>query len=895
VVVSEATRNLCEGYFTLKAVGPTKVKGINEPVSVYEVTGLGPLRTRLQRSAHRGLTKFVGRHREMEAMRVAAEQAHAGHGQIVAAIAEAGAGKSRLFFEFKTVSRSGWLVLETFSVSHGKASAFLPIIELLHNYFQLGSDDNARVRREKIAGKVMMLDRGLEDSLPYLFGLLGIGEGGDPLAQMDGQVKKRRTLESIKRILLRESLNQPLMIIFEDLHWIDEETQAFLNLLADSIGTAKILLLVNYRPEYSHSWISKSYYTQLRLDPLGKESAEEMLAALLGDSLELERLKQVIIERTEGNPFFMEETVQVLLDQGALVRNGVVKLTKPIGELKIPPTVQAILAARIDRLPSGAKDLLQNLAVIGREFPLSLIRAVVRRPDDELNRMMSELQLGEFIYEQPAVGEFEYVFKHALTQEVAYGSVLVERRKQLHEKIGAALERQYEKSTDDHLDELAHHFGLSGNPEKALEYHERAGLRAAERSANQQAARYLNIALDLLGRQPGSPARDRRELGIQTALGPITMVVKGWAARETEQVYLRADELARQYGTVAQQFSALVGLFGIPFVAGRMHEAQERLRATQRFVELHPDPELMLEARHHEWSLGLTRGELEESSRSIDQGLAIFETLRSTRTPIYSAHHPAVCAHGWGGIAVWLRGFADEARTRADKSMSLARELDDPPSITYALGTRAQLHRLMREVQPALQAAEATITIAEQTGFLYFLSHARIVKGWALVHLDTSEEGLDEIREAIASLSASSSVMFLTAGFAALAEAYGIVGRFEEAVNTVTEGLELVRRGGECWWEADLNRLRGELLLMRSASSVADARSCFERAIQIARAQTAKSLELRATISLARILRDTNRRDEARATLAAIYNWFTEGFDTADLKEAKALLDELSR
>ena len=292
------------------------------------MTGLGPLRTRLQRSAGRGLTKFVGREREMEALRHAAEQAKSGHGQIVAAMAEPGVGKSRLFFEFKATSQSGWMVLETFSVSHGKASAYLPVIDLLHGYFKITGEDDQRARRAKVTGNVLTLDRSLEDTLPYLFSLLGIVEGNDPLAQMDGQIRKRRTLDAIKRILLRESLNQPLMVIFEDLHWIDEATQELLNLLADSIGTAKILLLVNYRPEYSHHWNSKTYYTQLRLDPLGKESAEEMLTALLGDGNDLMPLKRMIIERTQGTPFFMEEMVQALFDEGALARNGMVHLTK---------------------------------------------------------------------------------------------------------------------------------------------------------------------------------------------------------------------------------------------------------------------------------------------------------------------------------------------------------------------------------------------------------------------------------------------------------------------------------------------------------------------------------------------------------------------------------------
>jgi len=281
IAATEVTRRLCEGYFILKTLGATKVKGVSEPVNVYEVMGLGPLRTRLQRAAGRGLTKFVGREREMETLRHAGEQAQSGHGQIVAVMAEPGVGKSRLFFEFKATSQSGWMALETFSISHGKASAYLPVIDLLRNYFKIASEDDERTRREKVAGKITMLDRSLEDTLPYLFSLLGIVEGVDPLVQMDGQIKKRRTLEAIKRIILRESLNQPLMIVFEDLHWIDEQTQDMLNLLADSIGTAKILLLVNYRPEYSHQWNNKTYYTQLRLDPLDTECADEMLTALL--------------------------------------------------------------------------------------------------------------------------------------------------------------------------------------------------------------------------------------------------------------------------------------------------------------------------------------------------------------------------------------------------------------------------------------------------------------------------------------------------------------------------------------------------------------------------------------------------------------------------------------
>lgn len=486
IATTDTVRRLCDGYFALKDLGPTRVKGVSEPIHVFEVTGLGPLRTRLQRSAGRGLTKFVGRQREMDAMQHAGEQAKAGHGQIVAAVAEAGVGKSRLLYEFKVRNQAGWMVLEAFSVSHGKASDYLPVLDLLHTYFGIEAEDSGRKRREKVAGKIAILDRTLDGALPYLFALLGIDESDDPLADIDGDVARRRTLEAIKQILLRESLNQPLMVVFEDLHWVDEHTQALLDMLADSIPTARLLLLVNYRPEYSHQWSSKTYYTQLRLDPLGRESAEEMLSSLLGDGDDLAALKRLIIEKTEGTPFFMEETVQVLLDEGALVRNGETKLTRPLAELKIPPTVQAILAARIDRLPSDAKELLQVLAVIGREFPLPLIRALVPKSDDEISRLLHDLQLGEFIYEQPTVGDEEWVFKHALTQEVAYNSVLLEQRKFLHERIGQALETLYAVSIDDHLTELAHHYGRSTNVDAGMLYLTQAGKQKMDEARRQR-------------------------------------------------------------------------------------------------------------------------------------------------------------------------------------------------------------------------------------------------------------------------------------------------------------------------------------------------------------------------------------------------------------------------
>ncbi|MGC2305920.1 ATP-binding protein, partial [Candidatus Binatus sp.] len=896
IAISEQARKLVDGYFALKPLGPTKVKGVTEPVNVYEVTGLGPLRTRLQRSAGRGLSKFVGRQAEMDALKRAAEQAKTGRGQIVATMAEAGTGKSRLFFEFKAKNLSGWMVLETFSVSHGRASAYLPVLDLLHGYFHIVAEDDPRTRREKVNGRIVTLDPALEDTRPYLFSLLGIVDGDDPLSQMGAPVKRRRTLDAIKRILLRESLNQPLMVIFEDLHWIDEATQEFLNLLADSIGTAKILLLVNYRPQYSHQWGSRTYYTQLRLDPLGQDSAEEMLSALLGSGVDLAQLMRVIIEKTEGNPFFMEETVQVLLDEGALVRNGAIHLTRPIAELKIPPTVQGILTARIDRLPHDAKELLQTLSAIGREFPLSLIRTAFPKPEGELNRTLDDLQLGEFIYEQPAVGDTEYIFKHALTQEVSYNSILHERRKHLHEYIGAALEKLHSSSIDDHIDGLAHHYGRSGNSLKALEYQERAGRQAVQRSAYGEATRNFTVALEFLQRLPPSAERDQRELALQTSLGPVLMATRGWSALETEWAFRRAEELAETGGTPDQRFALLVGLFGIFYVGGNLTAAREWLKEILEFTKQYPQPAFVLETCHHEWSAALSAGELDAAQQHVDRGLALYEAqLRSVPIPLYTAHHPAVCGHGWGALVLWLHGFSDAARRHANRSISLAQELEDPLSLAWALNTRALVHQVMREVQPSLEVAEAAITKAEEMGFLHVLWNARIAKGWALAELGRTEEGVAQIHEAIAALSAARAELWLTQDLAVLAEVYAGARRLDEGLKTVAEALDLVQRSGESFWEAEIHRLRGELLMRQNPSDCVGAKQCFELAIQTAHKQGAKSLELRSTTSLARLLRDTNRRDEARTMLAEIYNWFTEGFDTADLKDAKTLLEELGR
>jgi tetratricopeptide (TPR) repeat protein len=815
-------------------------------------------------------------------------------------MAEPGVGKSRLFFEFKATSQSGWMVLEGFSVSHGKASAFLPVIDLLWNYFKITSDNDERTRREKVTGRVLALDRSLEDALPYLNGLLGLTDQNNQIAQIEAQTRKRRALEAIKRIILRESLNQPLIVIFEDLHWIDSESQAFLNLLTDSIGTARILMLVNYRPEYRHEWGHKTYYTQLRLDPLGKESADEMLSALLGDGRDLTPLKRLIIDKTEGNPLFMEKIVQALFEEEMLKRNGAVKITRSLNQLKIPSTVQDILAARIDRLGPDQKDLLQTLAVIGTEFKLCLVRTVIAKPEEELERMLSALQLSEFIYEQPASGDTEYIFKHALTHDVAYKSVLNERRRVLHERIGAALESIYTASLDDHVAELAHHYARSGNPGKGVEYCLRAVKQCVDRGSFAEAVAQFETGLEQLQKLPDDDPRAELELDLRNAAFPALWNIKGWASPEAEQSSARGMELCQRPGiNWEKSWLALLGIFLV-------HQTRPDLRkACEIGAELVAQAEQRGSAEHIASAADLLAGakmysgDLELAARCYDREWAMWESIAKPATgltrhlaglpplPLSQAFNRLTSA--WN---LWFLGYPDRALERLSIATAIANESGSKLVMEFVHFFAIFIYELRRELEHMKERAEATMVLSTELGSVNRRGTSEIFLGWVDAMAGNLDSGIARMQHNLSELRASSEAIndyFL----ALIATALGKTGRFDEGLRTIDEAFPFIERTGQRVYEAEVHRLKGELLLAQDATNAAQAEHSFRAAIEISRRQKAKSWELRATTSLARLLGKQGKRNETRAMLAEIYNWFTEGFDTADLKDAKALLDEL--
>ena len=500
ILITTETLRLVEGYIRATPLGPVPMKGLDAPVEVFELVGASCIRRRLQATAARGLTRFVGRDTEFAALVQALERAGAGHGQVVAVVGEAGVGKSRLVYEFlHSHHTQGWRVLESASVSYGKATPYFPVLDLLRRYAHVDERDDARTIRAKVTGQLLTLDEALQDTIPPLLALLDALPDDSPFLALDPPQRRQRTLAAFKRVLLRESQVQPVLVVFEDLHWLDTETQALLDSLVESLPTARLLLLVNYRPEYQHSWGGKTYYAQLRLDPLPPASADALLQALLGDDSSLEALTPLLIARTAGNPFFLEESVRTLVETGVLVgAPGAYRLAQALPAIQVPATVQAVLAARIDRLPPEEKHLLQTAAVIGTEVPLPLLQTIAELPEATLHRGLAHLQAAEFLYETRLFPEQVYTFKHALTHEVAYGGLLQERRRVLHARIVEALEALARDRVAEQIDRLAHH-ALRGEVwDKALVILPQAGDKATTRSAFREAVACWEQALTAL-------------------------------------------------------------------------------------------------------------------------------------------------------------------------------------------------------------------------------------------------------------------------------------------------------------------------------------------------------------------------------------------------------------
>jgi len=885
------TLTLAEGYVAVKSIGPIPVKGLAEPVEVYELMGAGAARTRLQAARARGLTRFVGRDTELDQLRRAADETRRGRGRIVAVVGEPGVGKSRLYYEFiHSHHVQDWLILEAGSVSYGKATPYLPLADFLRSYFKIDARDDIRGIRIKVTGGLLTLDEALKDTVPVALWLLDALPEDSPILALEPAERRRQTLAAIKRILLRENQVHPLMLVFEDLHWIDSETQAFLDSLVESLPASRILLAVNYRPEYRHGWANKTYYGQLHIDPLPPESAEDLLDALVGRDPSTGSLKRLLIERTEGSPLFLEESVRTLVETRALVgERGAYRLVQAPDALQVPATVQAIIAARIDRLDPQEKRLLQAAAVVGTHVPFAILQAIVDVDEEALRRCLAQLQTAEFVYEAQLFPDLEYAFKHALTHEVAYGSVLQDRRRALHAATVEAIERLYADRLPEHVERLAHHAARGRVLPKAVQYLREAGLKAVNRSANREAIAYFEEALVLLDELPQTTQTLTEALEIRMALGPALIAVKGAPSPEVEALYVRALQLVDQLEASASRFPALWGLWYVNFTRGRYPEALaagERLLETARCSD---DTGQLLEAHHALWPTLSSMGRPFQAIRHIEQGLGLYDRDRHARSAfLYGGHDPGACCRWHLAKNRWVLGYPDRALKDLQDAYRLVDELEHPLTTIIALWHGAWLHCQRGERELALAEVDRLILLTELHGITVYRDHANILLQ-TMKRERTSIDTIAELHRQVGSMQIAAYRRVVC--LCTLAEVCAESGYADEGIR-VLRSIPEEHRGA--FAAPEILRLEGELLLKREQPALAEAKRHFSEAVELARGRGEKSLELRAATSLARLLGREGRREEAHATLAGVYGWFTEGFDTADLKAAKALLETLA-
>jgi predicted ATPase len=874
ILLTAATLRLVEGLVQVNALGPVPVKGLVEPVEVFELVGASTLRRRLQVAAARGLTRFVGRQPELAALQQALERTGTGHGEVVALVGEAGVGKSRLVYEFVHAHHTrGWLVLESASVSYGKATPYFPVIDLLKRYTHVEDQDDTRTIRAKVTGQVLTLDETLHGAIPALLSLLDALPEDSPFLALDPPQRRRQTLEALKRVFVRESQVQPLLLVFEDLHWIDTETQAWLDSLVESLPTARLLLLVNYRPEYQHGWGSKTYYTQLRLDPLPPTSAEVFLQALVGHDTSLAPLTQLLIARTQGNPFFLEESVRTLVETGVLVGDrGAYRLTQALPTIQVPATVQAVLAARIDRLSPEDKRCLQTAAVIGTEVPLPLLQAIAEVSEEALQRGLEHLQAAEFLYETRLFPEREYIFKHALTHEVAYGSLLQERRRLLHARIVEALEALAGEQRDevasgrspDQIERLAHHAMRGEVWDKALVYCRQVGEKALARSAHCEAVGYFEQALSALQHLPEQ--RDTHEQAIDLRLALRSALLPSGeserilvALREAEALAVALDD-PRRLGQVS-------GFLSIHFGNRGAHD--QAIPAAQRALALATasgDVVLYALANLYLGQAYVDQGDYRRAIDCCEQTVASLDGVRRyERSGQFFL--PAVRSRTLLALGHAELGTFAEGRAFGEEGLRIAEAVDHPASLMSASLGVGRLSLRQGDLPRALPLLERAMGLCQDVGFLLFFPGTAAALGAAYTLAGRSADAVALLTQTLEQTMATERVLARCS--LPLGEAHLLAGCLEEAQALAERALTLARAYQERGNQAYALRLLGESAARRDPPDVEPAASHYRQALALAEELGMRPLQAHCHRGLGTLYARLGQWEQARPALDA--------------------------
>jgi class 3 adenylate cyclase/tetratricopeptide (TPR) repeat protein len=811
IVISSTTLELVEGFVQVRPLGPVAVKGLDAPLEVFEVTGAGTVHSRMEAAATRGLTPFVGREAELATLNRALETARAGRGQVVALVGEPGVGKSRLFWEFIHSHRThGWLVLEGGTASYGKSSVYLPVIDLLKSYFQIEARDEQRRIVEKVTGKVFSLDRALEPGLPAFLTLLDVPVDDPKWQALDPPARRQRTLDALKRLLIRESQVQPLSLALEDLHWVDSETQGFLDSLVESMPTASMLLLVNYRPEYQHAWSNKSYYTQLRIDPLPPSSCEDLLDGLLGKDESMRPLKQSLIKQTQGNPFFLEESIRTLAETHALVgEKGAYRMAKPLAGVQIPATVQAILAARIDRLLPAEKHLLQAAAVIGVDVPMPLLQAIADEGEDALQKGLAHLQAAEFLYETGLFPEVEYTFRHGLTYEVAYGSVLHERRRALHARIVETIEARYADRLGEQIERLAYHAFRGEMWAKAVHYLSQAGSRALDRSAYREAQSYFEQALTALGHLAETP--ETRQQAIDLRLGLRSSLVPQGEIEAVSKHLADAEQLASALGDQLRLARVSIATGHHLLVTGNAQEAQRWSKRAFDLSRSQNDMPLQVAVNLYLGAACLGVAEFEQAEAHLRRTMRMLEgdLLRER----YGLHGlPAAIGRSYLAWSLAERGEFDEAIAVGREGVDIADAAHHAYTQSYASWGLAMPHVLRGNLAEAARVLEHADSLCREGNLPLISALVSGLLGIVRARSGREAEGVALLEEAVASHERTfGRGMWHSQNLIWLSEALLLAGRSKDARSIAEQALALTRAAGHRVCEPWALYLLGEI------------------------------------------------------------------------------------
>jgi len=736
----------------------------------------------------------------------------------------------------------------------------------------------------------------LGTTVPLLATLLSIALGdANTLLDLTPQQQRQQTLTAILSIVLALAEQQPVLMIFEDLHWVDPSTLELLDLLIDQAPALSLFMVLTCRPTFRHSWGLRTHLTPLMLNRLARDQVAQMVARVAGGKHLPSEVVHHIVTQTDGVPLFIEELTKAILESGLLQEaNGHYELTGPLSAVAIPTTLQDSLMARLDRLGT-AKGIAQWGATLGRQFSYALLQAVSQREEATLQRELGRLLEAELLYQRGVVPQATYLFKHALIQEAAYQSLLRSTRQYYHQRAARVLTEQFPETAETQPELIAHHYTEAACNERAIPYWQRAGQHAIERSAHVEAVAHLTQGLDVLMTLPDTPERTRHELALRLALGTSLSVTKGWPAPEVGKAYSRAQHLCQQVGETAQLFPVLWGLWHFHAVRGEPQTARELGEQLLTLAQQHQEPAYFL-AAHFMLGGALTQlGALVSALTHWEQTFALYNPQQHHALTYLFGADPGVFSLAYASHTLWLRGYPDQALMRSRQALELAQNLSHPFSQALARCYAALLHQFRREPRLVQQQAEAAMTLCSEQGFTYYLAWATLLRGWALTAQSTDRangDAMAQLRQGFADLLATGAGIREAYYRALLAEAAGTRGKSEAGQQLLAEAFAAMQRTEERYWEAELYRCQGELLGQAAERRQQEGTEAnFLRALEVARSQQAKSLELRAAMSLGRLWQKQGKRDDARTLLVPVYNWFTEGFDTADLQEAKALLD----